>query len=274
MNNKLLCLNSQWQGCESEILAHGSRKLAAELFGKKPYLHMQIDKSKDEIPLNSVYAMDVIEEDLINSLDLLKKNTPEKILTAGATCGTQLAPISYLNELYDGGVAVVWFDAHGDLNTPSSSPSGHFHGMVLRTLLGDGPNELKKIIKLPLLHRQVYMAGIRDLDMCEEQYISNTDINVGRVDESLADMILEAGFKKVYIHIDVDVLNPDDFKDMLMPTKGGPNRAQLTASLSSLCKKLEIVGVGVVEYCGIVDESSLEIKNVLKDAAILDIFDI
>jgi arginase len=54
-----------------------------------------------------------------------------------------MAPISYLNKLYGGDLAVVWFDAHGDLNSPATSVSQNFHGMPLRCLLGDGEETLK-----------------------------------------------------------------------------------------------------------------------------------
>ena len=56
----------------------------------------------------------------------------------GGTCGAEIAPVAYLNNHYESDLAILWFDAHGDLNTPKTSLSGHFHGMVLRTLLGEG----------------------------------------------------------------------------------------------------------------------------------------
>ena len=65
----------------------------------------------------------------------LRASAPDIVVTVGGTCGVEAAPVAYLNERYDGNLAVVWFDGHGDLNSPATSPSGHFHGMVLRTLL-------------------------------------------------------------------------------------------------------------------------------------------
>jgi arginase len=50
------------------------------------------------------------------------------VVTVGGTCGVEAAPVAYLNERYAGDLAIVWFDAHGDLNAPDTSPSGHFHG--------------------------------------------------------------------------------------------------------------------------------------------------
>ena len=66
-------------------------------------------------------------------------------------------------------MTVFWFDAHADLNTPGTSPSGHFHGMVLRALIGHeafnfSPNH-------PLSPKQVVLLGLRDLDPAEQDYI-------------------------------------------------------------------------------------------------------
>lgn len=61
------------------------------------------------------------------------------VVTVGGDCGVELEPVAAAVRRHGDRLAVVWFDAHGDLNTPRSSPSGAFHGMVLRTLLGDGP---------------------------------------------------------------------------------------------------------------------------------------
>ncbi len=266
----LLTLISQWQGCESKILSTGSKKLASFLFGTKPYLIIKQINSNILKVTNGVYALDVLSEGFLNTLNSLKDSDASKIMTVGATCDTELAPISYLNHLYDGEMAVLWFDAHGDLNTPESSPSGHFHGMILRTLLGEGPKEFCEHIKNPLLDRQVFMAGIRDLDVIESEYIKESNITVGLVDEALVDLIINAGFSKVYIHIDVDVLNPKDFNDMLMHTSGGPTCDELTQCLASISKKLDILGLGVVEYCGKQEMSSLKIKNMLINSGVLN----
>ena len=93
------------------------------------------------------------------------------VVTVGGTCGVEAAPVAYLNEQYDGDLAIVWFDAHGDLNAPATSPSGHFHGMVLRTLLGEGPHEYVGELRRPLRPAQLFLAGTRDLDPEESAYI-------------------------------------------------------------------------------------------------------
>ena len=72
-------------------------------------------------------------------LDELAK--PSRVFTVGGDCGVEVQPVSHASACYPG-LAVVWFDAHADLNCPSSSPSGHFHGMPVRTLLGEGPPDI------------------------------------------------------------------------------------------------------------------------------------
>ncbi|NUS03623.1 MAG: arginase family protein, partial [Nonomuraea sp.] len=64
------------------------------------------------------------------------------VVTAGGDCGVELEPVAAARRRFGERLVVVWFDAHGDLNTPDSSPSGAFHGMVLRALTGEGPDGL------------------------------------------------------------------------------------------------------------------------------------
>ena len=68
-----------------------------------------------------------------------------RVFTCGGDCGVEVVPVARASRLWPG-LAIVWFDAHADLNTPASSPSGHFHGMPVRTLLGDGPPELLQLL--------------------------------------------------------------------------------------------------------------------------------
>ncbi len=219
--------------------------------------------------IDGVFALDVIGKRFSETIDLLNETLPQKIITVGGTCGTEAGPVSYLNDYYKGDIAVIWFDAHGDLNTPESSPSGHFHGMVLRTLLGDGPDIFCNYIRKPLQDKQVFMAGIRDLDKIEHEYIDNSNITVCQVNKDLVDAILKAGFSKVYIHIDVDVLNPEDFSGMLMPTTGGPMREELSECLSLISENLDVIGVGVVEFCENNSESSQQLLKILNDGKII-----
>ena len=191
----------------------------------------------------------------MRALGSIRGAAPDRIVTVGATCGVELAPVAYLNERYAGDLAVLWLDGHADLNTPASSPSGHFHGMVLRTLLGEGPDALVRHMPRALDPRQVFLVGTRDLDPPERDFILHARIaafgpDVFRSPADLTVAIRRAGFTRAYLHLDVDVLNPDDFPAVLMRTPGGPTLNDVRALLSTIQVATDIVGFSVVEYCG------------------------
>ena len=100
---------------------------------------------------------------------ILEQTQPEHLFTIGGDCGVDLAPASYLNAQHDS-LALVWLDAHADLNTPASSPSGAFHRMILRTLLGEGdPDFLAQAFSM-FSPEQVFLAGARDFDPPERAF--------------------------------------------------------------------------------------------------------
>ena len=169
---------------------------------------------------------------------------------------------------------MIWLDAHGDLNTPESSTSGHFHGMALRTLLGDGPEEYTSFLERKLKPEQVFLAGTRELDLPEQAFIEQSAISVTSSEdfatpEVLTDRIGAAGLKNGYVHVDVDVFNPNNFSNSLMPTRGGPSVADVQLLIQALAKSLNVVGFSVVEYCeGRKDDSIKTIKELIDNCGI------
>ncbi|MCO5970133.1 GNAT family N-acetyltransferase [Actinoallomurus soli] len=165
-------------------------------------------------------------------------------VTIGGDCGVELEPIAAAARRYGDRLAVVWFDAHGDLNTPVSSPSGAFHGMVLRTLLGDGPAEL--VPDRPLKPSQVVLAGVRDLDPAEHEYAAAAGIPTVGDPEALVEAVGDAS--AVYVHIDLDVLDPSVFRSVGMPTPRGLTADRLLAMVTAIARRLEVAGLGITEY--------------------------
>jgi arginase family enzyme len=189
-----------------------------------------------------------IADDLSANLDAARAiGFDDRTVTVGGDCGVELAPIEAALAAHGDGLAVVWFDAHGDLNTPGSSPSGAFHGMVLRTLLGDeGP--LSPQAKLR--PSQVVLAGVRALDPPEKQYVAEHDIALVPPGE-LADLptvVAAAGARAVYVHIDLDVLDPSAFSSVGCPEPGGVTPAALAAAVRSLTDRFPLAGLGITEY--------------------------
>lgn len=245
----------EWQGYGvSTAPADGARALAAAWWPELPALTIESPPIEELAIDEGVLGLGSIAKQLTLALGALLDRRPARLQTIGGTCGVELAPVSYLNDRYAGDLAVLWLDAHADLNTPASSPSGHFHGMALRTLLGDGPAVLTTQLRRLITPEQVFLVGARDLDPAETAFVAASSVT--RVDDdvfaqpdTLVDQLRARGLGRVYVHFDVDVINPDDFGNALMRADGGPALAAVADVLSALHRHTEVVGFSVLEYC-------------------------
>lgn len=170
-------------------------------------------------------------------------------VTIGGDCGVELGAVGHVLARRDD-VAVVWLDAHPDMNTPESSPSHAFNGMVLRTLLGDGPAQL--VPASPLAPGRLVLAGTRSFDPAEDEYIGrNAVATVSATDVSGAALIaaVEAtGAAAVYVHIDLDVLEPADFAGLGYPEPFGVGASQLVDAVKELLARFPLAGAGITEF--------------------------
>jgi arginase len=264
----------EWQGGPNPAV-HPAAQWLAEAF-PEALVRLRVDGPPDDLLelTGGVVELRSISGTFERALSSLREQSPSRIFLIGGTCGTEAAPLAYLNERWDGQLAVVWFDAHADLNTPASSPSGRFHGMVLRTLLGQGPEEYTRHIRRPLTPRQVFLAGCRALDPPEAHYVEQqrlvvSEVSGARSGRVLAERIRVAGFHRAYVHLDVDVLDPASFSEMLVPTPGGPSLEQLTDCIQQLVQTTEVVGFSVVEYRGRSPESRAQLVRLLNKSGLL-----
>jgi arginase len=138
-------------------------------------------------------------------------------------------------------LSVVWLDAHGDLNTPQSSPSGNQWGMPLRMLLDSGAVD----------PGDVTLIGARNLDPPEEEFIQASGLNVG--EEGLERALEGAGC--TYVALDVDVLEPTEMS-VFMPEPDGPSRQEVERILRSVAGRTKVLGAG---FTGLTfEESNIE----------------
>ena len=247
-------LYPEWQGYGlSSAVSDGAASLALGLMPETKFTLIESPPAEELHVRDGVLGLDSIASRFVRTLDYLRAVAPDTVITLGGTCGVEAAPVAYLNERYAGDLAVVWFDAHGDLNSPATSPSGHFHGMVLRTLLGDGPHEYVDALARPLQLSQVFLAGTRDLDPDEEAYVRWHGVSVTtpealKNERAIADTIRARGFTNAYLHLDLDCFSPGDIPDTLMQTPGGPAFADVVAAHAVLRRDFQAVGLSVVEY--------------------------
>jgi len=251
----LKLLFPQWQGSGStKGLFYGAKKIANHFGNRLNFTEVPVNNQSTNETQNGIYAYSAITEQLQKAHHIIKEANPERILTIGGDCGVELAPVSFLNQQYSDDLAVIWFDAHGDLNIPEESSSHHFHGMPLRTLLGDGNKKIINSYFSTIFPHQVIFAGGRDFDQAEKEFIANQSIKnctvsqLTRESGRLVKLIQSRGFKKLYVHIDLDVLDPECFPYVNYPSKNGLSLETLVKTISVLKNNFSITGFSVVEF--------------------------
>jgi arginase len=97
---------------------------------------------------------------------------------------------------------------------------------------------------------QVVLAGVRALDPAEKQYIAEHDISHASPAElaDLPTLVAATGARAVYLHIDLDVLDPSTFASVGCPEPGGVTPAALTAAVRALTDRFPLAGLGITEY--------------------------
>ena len=173
-------------------------------------------------PETAVIELDSLEE----QNTALAAALPERPLVLGGCCCSHVGAVQGLAQRRSR-LGIVWFDAHGDLNTPETSPSGNLWGMPLRMVIDANA----------VCAADVALVGARNLDPGEDAFIAETGIN-----DSL-DRAIE-GVDAVYVALDVDVLDPAEMA-VFMPEPNGPSVKEVEATLRRIAGRVEIAGMGV-----------------------------
>jgi arginase len=162
-------------------------------------------------------------------------------------------------------IGFVWLDAHGDMNTPDTSPSGNIHGMPLAAVMGYGAPELTEIsgFKPKVEPRNVVLIGIRDLDTKEKQLIKKSGVHVFTmrdIDErGLREVMTEAlrfatdDTAGVAVSLDMDFIDPSDAPGVGTPVRGGATYREAHLALEMIADSRAMVSFEIVEINPVID---------------------
>ena len=235
----MIVSNPQWQGAHATSLITGNETLEK---------YFEVDQ---RVPLSNkterhpqIHYYRAILDQAQSFQQILDKHQPARILTLGGDCGVEPVPISYLNRLYPH-MGIIWFDAHADLNLPHTSPSGNFHGMPLGILALD--EHKTWAYGGSIKPQQIYYLGLRDTDPYEQDTIDKKAIfyrNALDLEELLSHL---CGHKHLYVHFDVDCLDPKQFPNSYYQIPGGLDIRQCYSVLDNLSKNFSIVGGSITE---------------------------
>src|SRR5712692_169384 len=162
-------------------------------------------------------------------------------------------------------VGCLWIDAHADMNTPETSPSGNVHGMPFAAVLGYGPEELTKIADFaPKLEaKHCVLIGARDLDARERRIVKDSGVNVftmrdvdeqgmrGVMEKSLA--LATEGTAGFIVSWDMDVVDPAEAPGVGTPVRGGVTFREAHLAMEMIADSRKMVSLELVEIKRIID---------------------
>src|SRR5262245_40516748 len=191
-------------------------------------------------------------------------------IVVSGNCNTAVGTLAALGE----DTGVVWFDAHGDFNTPDTSPSGFFDGMVLAMVTGRCWRGLATRVGgfVPVRDENVVLVGARDIDPDERELLAASRVTQVPAEALRADDFapLEAALaalagrvQKIYLHMDLDVHDPADAPANTYYAPGGPSRAQVREAVERIGARFAIAGAALAAY-----DPSVDPEGRTADAAI------
>ena len=160
-------------------------------------------------------------------------------------CGDCLTALGTVAGLQASGAdpGIVWFDAHGDVQTPETSSSGYLAGMALRLLTGYRPELIAGRLGLkPVPEDRIVLVGARDLDSHEVTYLSQAPIRRPQLTEL---SVAELPDGPLFVHVDLDVIDGPQLPALRYPTPGGPDAGQLADALSLLLGTGRVAAVSI-----------------------------
>ena len=181
------------------------------------------------------------------------------VLVLGGDC-TQIIGLLTGARRYYRHVSLLWFDGDADLNTPASTPSGRLDGMALATVIGKGSPELVRFWGEPQIVREpdTVLFGIARLDDPEKQFLARSPVRHTLASEvrskgavQSAHHALEqvhADSREFVLHLDLDVIDQDEFPAVNVPGSGGLSSADVQNSLSEFVKHKNLLGLDVAQY--------------------------
>jgi arginase len=210
---------------------------------------------KEEVSVDTIFSTEVttsfeVVRQIAKQVRHAKENNKFPIVLTGNCNAAALGTLSGLQD----NSGMFWFDCHGDFNTPETTVGGYLDGMSIAMVVGHCWTQLTNSIPgyKPLSENKIILAGARDFDVLELQRLSSSPITLitpelFRLDASeLEDKFIP--MESIYLHIDLDVLDPQIIKANGFSTEGGISPEQLIKAVTVIKNKYTVAGLGITAY--------------------------
>lgn len=164
-------------------------------------------------------------------------------------------------------IGLIWIDAHADINTPETSPSGNVHGMPLAAILGLGPDSLRNIFDWSpkVAPENTVLIGVRDIDITEKENIRRAGITevytMRDIDERGMRTVMEEALRAAgrgtagyHVSLDMDWIDPEDAPGVGTPVRGGATYREAHLAMEILADHGRMLSFELVEVNPVIDE--------------------
>jgi arginase len=163
-------------------------------------------------------------------------------------------------------IGLLWIDAHSDINTPDSSPSGNVHGMPLAAIMGLGPPELANIFNFSpkVSPENCVLIGVRDIDSIEKENIRRAGVEVFTmrdIDERGMRAVMEEALRMAgrgttgyHVSLDMDWIDPEDAPGVGTPVRGGATYREAHLAMEIIADHGRMLSFEIVEVNPVIDE--------------------
>ena len=229
-----------------------------------------IPEQKKEGHPNAKYLKEITATCTKHADLILKTLEAGKIpISLGGDHSMAVGSVSGAAEFYrkqDQRIGLIWIDAHTDINTPESSPSGNVHGMPLAAIMGLGPAELSNIFNFSPKVRpeNCVLVGVRDIDAIEKHNVHRAGIEVltmRDIDERGMRTVMEEALRMAgrgtagyHVSLDMDWIDPEDAPGVGTPVRGGATYREAHLAMEIIADHGRMLSFEIVEVNPVIDE--------------------
>lgn len=225
-------------------------------------------KYLDEVIRSNVELGDKVYESLSNSY------LP---LVIGGDHSLALGSIAGSSKFFKDDLAIIWVDAHGDINTPETSPSGNIHGMPLASSMGVGDKILTNLYfdGIKVKPENVFLLGCRDLDLGELELVKNKNLNLWTMEDiknkgiqvvlkELIEALNKTKVNNVHLSFDIDALDPSYVPGTGTPVKDGLAFSEGKIVIETILDTSLVKAIDFVEFNPALDKNSRTLETCLE----------
>ena len=277
----------QWQG---GVVAHWMPELPAADASRGYWLGAQLlnmlapqtGQRTVQVPVSTDIASRTVENGIMDygiileqtkaALAAVRIENPDRIVTLGGECSVSVVPFAYLAAKYPDDVAMVWIDAHPDINLPHDDYKG-YHAMAVTALMGMGDAKITGLLPGRFDPSKVLVAGLRSWDagmQARQKELGIKGLSPSEMAEdstAVLDWIKGTGVSKAVVHFDLDALDPAEIIAGVGVEPGGMKIDETVRLINDIASHCDLVGLTIAEP---MPRLAIRLRNMLAKMPLLE----